>query len=57
MGLVPRGYVLTPEIEAMLKKIQLGDLPVSRRMDGMIFETFTTLAEYNASVTATSPIP
>ena len=57
MGLVPRGYVPTPEIVARLKKMQLGDLPVSRRMDGMIFETFTTLAEYNASVTATSPYP
>jgi 2-hydroxy-6-oxonona-2,4-dienedioate hydrolase len=57
LGLVPRGYVLTPEYTAMLKKIQLGDLPVSRRMDGMIFESFTTLAEYNASISATSPYP
>jgi pimeloyl-ACP methyl ester carboxylesterase len=57
MGLVPRGYVPTPETVAMLKKMQLGDLPVSRRMDGMIFETFTTLADYNASVTAASPYP
>ena len=45
LGLVPRGYVPTPEIVTMLKKMQLGDLPVSLRMDGMIFETFTTQAE------------
>jgi pimeloyl-ACP methyl ester carboxylesterase len=57
MGLVPKGYVPTPEIEAMLKKMQLGDLPVSWRIDGMIFETFTTLAEYQESVTASSPYP
>jgi pimeloyl-ACP methyl ester carboxylesterase len=33
IGLVPKGYVLTPEQEAMLKMIQLGDLPVSQRVD------------------------
>ena len=37
--------------------VQLGDLPVSRRMDGMIFETYTCAAEFNASVTAASPYP
>jgi pimeloyl-ACP methyl ester carboxylesterase len=57
MGLVPRGYVPTPETVVMLKKMQLGDLPVSRRMDGMVFESFTTLVEYNASVTPSSPYP
>jgi len=57
IGLVPRGYVLTPEYEALIKKIQRGDLPVSRRIDGMIFESYTTLPEFNASVSATSPYP
>jgi pimeloyl-ACP methyl ester carboxylesterase len=57
IGLVPRRYALRPEYEAMLKKIQLGDLPVSRRMDGMIFETFSILSEFNASVSETSPYP
>ena len=37
--------------------VQLGDLPVSRRIDGMIFETYTCAAEFNASVTAASPYP
>jgi pimeloyl-ACP methyl ester carboxylesterase len=57
IGLVPKGYVLTPEQEAMLKKIQLGDLPASRRIDGMIFETYTSAPEFNASVSAASPYP
>ena len=34
-----------------------GDLPVSRRMDGIIFETYTTEAEYKGQVTAASPYP
>jgi pimeloyl-ACP methyl ester carboxylesterase len=57
LGLVPKGYVLTTEQEAMLKKLQLGDLPASRRIDGMIFETYTCADEFFASVSATSPYP
>jgi pimeloyl-ACP methyl ester carboxylesterase len=57
IGLVPRGFVLTPEYEAMLKKFQTGDLPVSRRMDGLIFESYDLLPEFFASVSATSPYP
>jgi pimeloyl-ACP methyl ester carboxylesterase len=57
IGLVPKGYVLTPEQEAMLKMIQLGDLPTSRRIDGLIFETYTCADEFNASVSANSPYP
>lgn len=56
-GLAPKGYALTPEQAAMLKNIQKGDLPVSRRMDGIIFETYTTEDEYKAQVTAFSPYP
>jgi pimeloyl-ACP methyl ester carboxylesterase len=56
-GMVPKGYVLTPEYKAQIKMIQLGDLPVSQRVDGMIFESYTTLADYNATVTADSPYP
>jgi pimeloyl-ACP methyl ester carboxylesterase len=55
IGLVPRGTVLTPEYAALIKKVQLGDLPVSRRVAGMIFETYTSAPEFNASVSATSP--
>ncbi len=57
VGLVPRGYSLSPENAALMKIVQAGDLPVSRRIDGLVFESYTTLAEYNASVTAASPYP
>ncbi|CAG0998893.1 2-hydroxymuconate semialdehyde hydrolase [Anaerolineae bacterium] len=57
IGLVPRGYVLTPEYVAQIKKIQAGDLPVSQRVDGLIFETYACADEFNASTTATSPYP
>jgi pimeloyl-ACP methyl ester carboxylesterase len=57
IGLVPKGYVLTPEQEAMLKKIQIGDLPTSKRVDGLIFETYTCAAEFNASISPDSPYP
>lgn len=56
-GLVPRGYTLTPEYEALVKNVQQGDLPASRRMDGMIFESYTSVPEFNASVSPTSPYP
>jgi pimeloyl-ACP methyl ester carboxylesterase len=57
IGLVPRGYVLTPEYEALMKNIQKGDLPVSRRIDGMIHESYNLTSEFNATVSATSPYP
>jgi pimeloyl-ACP methyl ester carboxylesterase len=57
VGLVPRGYVLTPAYAAQIKMIQKGDLPVSQRIDGFIFETYTCDAEFRASVTAASPFP
>ena len=57
MGLAPRGFSLTPEYDALLKKVVAGDMPVSQRMDGMIFETYTLDAEFKASVSPTSPYP
>jgi pimeloyl-ACP methyl ester carboxylesterase len=57
IGLVPRGYVLTPEHAAMISKVQAGDLPVSQRIDGMIFESYTSLPEFMASVTSASLYP
>ena len=57
MGLVPRGFVLTPEYEALVKNFQASDMPVSRRMDGLIYESYDLLPEFFASVTATSPYP
>jgi pimeloyl-ACP methyl ester carboxylesterase len=55
--LVPKGYALTPEYEAVIKQILKGNMPVSNRIDGFIFETYTTAAEFQASVSATSPYP
>ncbi len=57
IGLVPKGYPLTPQYAAQVKQIQAGDLPVSRRVDGMIFETYTCEADFRASVTPASPYP
>ncbi len=56
-GLVPKGYTLTPEYAALVNKVQIGSLPVSRRMDGWDFETYTCEKEFRASVTPASPYP
>ncbi len=57
IGLVPKGFPLNPEHQALVDTVQMGDLPVSRRMDGMIFETYTCDDEFKASVTPASPHP
>jgi pimeloyl-ACP methyl ester carboxylesterase len=56
-GLVPKGYALTPEDAAMVNKVQTSSLPVSRRLDGWNFETYTCAKEFWASVTPASPYP
>ncbi|MBE0697480.1 MAG: alpha/beta hydrolase [Anaerolineaceae bacterium] len=56
-GLVPKGYTLTPEYEALVSKVQTGSLPVSWRIDGWNFETYTCEKEFWASVTPASPYP
>ncbi len=57
IGLAPKGYTLTPEHKAMLKKIQTGDLPVSRRVDGMLFESYMLLPEFMESVSPAARYP
>jgi pimeloyl-ACP methyl ester carboxylesterase len=57
IGLAPKGYALNADQQAMLKKIQFGTLPVSRRMDGEIFASYTDLPELFESVAPTSPYP
>ena len=57
MGLVPRGCTPAPEHTARINQILTGDLPIDDRIDGLIFETYTTAAEYFASVTPASPYP
>jgi pimeloyl-ACP methyl ester carboxylesterase len=56
-GLVPKGYALTPEYAALVSNVQTGGLPVSRRIDGWDFETYTCAKEFWGSVTPASPYP
>ncbi len=56
-GLVPKGYVLTPESAALVNHVQAINLPTSRRMDGWMFETYTCAEEFFTSVTPVSPYP
>jgi 2-hydroxy-6-oxonona-2,4-dienedioate hydrolase len=56
-GFVPKGYVLTSEYEAVIKQVLKGNLPISKRIDGFIFESYTTAAEFQASISTTSPYP
>jgi pimeloyl-ACP methyl ester carboxylesterase len=57
VGLVPKGYLLTPEYAALVDRVQSGDLPVSLRMDGEVFESYTLYNEFKQSVTPDSPYP
>jgi pimeloyl-ACP methyl ester carboxylesterase len=57
LSLVPKEYKLTRENEEQIKKVQLGDLPVSERMDGLVYESYDLLPEFFESVTPTSPYP
>lgn len=57
MSLVPRGHVLTPQDAELINNVLAGDLPVSQRMDGTVFETYTLWDELMASVTPASPYP
>jgi pimeloyl-ACP methyl ester carboxylesterase len=57
MGLVPKDFVPTPQHLARINNILLGDLPIDRRIDGLIFETYTSTPELMQSVTAASPYP
>ncbi len=56
-GMVPEGAVLTPQDVALVDNVLLGDLPVSLRMDGTVFETYTCWDDLFASVTPGSPYP
>lgn len=57
LSLVPTGYKLTRENIEQLKKVQLGDLPVSKRMDGLVYESYDLVPEFFESVTSASPYP
>jgi len=57
IGMAPKGYALTPEQENLIKKIQYGTMPISKRMDGEIFSSYTLLSDLFESVMPTSPYP
>ena len=57
MGLVPAGFTPAPEHTSRINNILMGDLPIDKRIDGLIFETYTTADDYYASVTPLSPYP
>jgi pimeloyl-ACP methyl ester carboxylesterase len=57
MGLVPRGFIPTPENEVLIKMFLAGNQPVSKRIDGLIFESYNLVSEFNESVYPESPYP
>lgn len=54
---VPKGLVLTPESEGEVKTMLNGMLPSSGRIDGMIFDSYTSSPEFYESISETSPYP
>jgi pimeloyl-ACP methyl ester carboxylesterase len=56
-GLVPKGAVLTPQDAALVDKVLVGDLPASRRMDGIVFETYTYDDEFKTFLTPANRYP
>jgi pimeloyl-ACP methyl ester carboxylesterase len=57
MSLVPKGHIPTPEDMELVKNVLTGNLPVSPRMDGTVFETYTCWDDLFASVTPASTYP
>jgi pimeloyl-ACP methyl ester carboxylesterase len=57
MGLVPMGFNPTPENETLLKMFLKGNQPISKRIDGLIFENYNLVSEFNESVSPESPYP
>lgn len=56
-SLVPKDGVLTPQDEALADKVLMGNLPASRRMDGIIFETYTYDDDFKTFLTPASRYP
>lgn len=56
-GLIPKGYILSPEERVLVDRVQSSDLPTSRRMDGIIFETYAYEEEFKAFLSPASPYP
>ena len=56
---VPKGFDLTPEMEADVKAILASTLPLSERFDGFIFDTYNSglNRDFRESISETSPYP
>lgn len=57
MGLVPNGFKQNPDTKTLTKQFMTGAMPVSERMDGMVFESYDVIQEFNESITTKSPYP
>jgi len=57
MSLVPADHVVTPEDAALVDNVLKGNLPISPRMDGTIFETYPLWDELMASISPAGPYP
>jgi pimeloyl-ACP methyl ester carboxylesterase len=57
MGLAPAGYQLTADNERLIKNFLTNAMPVRDRMDGLMYDSYTALDEFNQSVTPASPYP
>ena len=56
---VPRGFVLTPEMEAEARAIPATTLPLSERFDGFIFDSYDAglRRDFRESISETGPYP
>jgi len=53
---VPKGFILTPEMQTVVDRVVESTLPVSTRNDGMIFDMFYS-GEMYEEISATAPYP
>jgi pimeloyl-ACP methyl ester carboxylesterase len=54
---VPQGFELTPELEAEVKDTLARTLPLSERIDGFVFDGYTSTPEWSEEISETSPYP
>jgi pimeloyl-ACP methyl ester carboxylesterase len=54
---VPKGFVVSPELEGQIKDVLSSSLPSSGRMDGMIFDLYTSASEFYDEISETSAYP
>jgi pimeloyl-ACP methyl ester carboxylesterase len=54
---VPKGFVLTTELEVEVKDILASTMPASERINGFIFDNFTSAPEFFEEISETCPYP